>query len=236
MDPLPDTLQACRVVEALHQIYDKEAKADNPRFENGYHGHYAHCFFGGQRTDPGVLVVKSYYGIPVSKIITPMGTLACFGSGYTKVHNSQEEAVYNQDLFDMVLIKEGYQTRFGYYGPWYQITRIGDVTYPLVTWDESIFHDISYDEQKENFKKLAEHAFRQRIHTDRLGLTDHLLYRPHNPPNPQDFLTNNLNKHIYIDFCTGYIKDFNDALEKGTIRWDLWWTIMYYTHNNSPPK
>jgi hypothetical protein len=223
---LKTTLQACRVATLVHQMYDAEASKGDPKFKNWYHGHYSlSCGFRTSR--PDLLIAVSYYGIPVSKIITPMGTLHCSGSG----SSSQNMTVENLD-FDMVLIKEGYQSSHGFHGPWYQITRVGDVHFPLLPYEEST--PVPWEEMEANRAVLSEYAYRLRIHTDRLGLSERLLAGQ--AVTAQDFVTNNQNEHLHKylhKYTRDRVKDFDQSFLQGTIRWDLWWKIIYATHNNA---
>ena len=211
---LDTTLQGCRVVRMLQNMYANEDRGER-RFYTDCYGNYG--TLGRFRTDyDDLLIVNGRY---ITSIVTPLGTLTC-ACGSISISPFLEKAISSLD-FDMVLIKEGYQEWFGYLGPWYQITRVGDVHFPLRPYEE-IKTFMSDTEAAENQMLVAEQVLRQRIHTDRLGLTEKLLAGQ--PFSTKEFRTS----APWVDWA---VKAFDQNYQQGVIRWDLWWHIIYSSRN-----
>lgn len=230
-----------RVAQIVHCMYNN---ADPELFGNHYHGHYT-GLNSRERTKPGVLIAEGYYGIPISVIHTPVGKLRVTGSGHQSSGGyGMEQKILEEDPhFDMVLLKEGYQTKWGYCGPWYQITRVGDNRYPRVlalkdAWlkdkTSSLEEIIAWEQETCN--PIYRAAFERGIHNDILGWTDRLLKgeRP-----DLDELSNDLLKHCRNEYLKGfYLEMFHDKIQKlyvgDGIDWERWLSIIYSsTHLNA---
>lgn len=232
-------LDAMSVAKAMHDIYD-HAKPNT--FSNGYHGYYSSGFSYSRLTKPDIIIVEGYYGTPVSRIYTPVGKLmasgiVCTSPGY---HDKIKELSCNHSLFDMHLLKDGYQTETGYYGPWWQIIRVGDHYYPPISnldeaWaDKKTFG--SFNEQLMYYKKLHAPIFRTAyetgVHNDVLGLTQQLFKGDIKDTKwlKEYMLKHNKNNHIYEDFFHSDMQRLIDS--DGNVDWEIWHKVVHNTHLN----
>lgn len=186
-------------------------------------------------TKPGVIIVQSSYGIPISDLHTPCGTVKVAGGGYVDDRMSDELRKYD---FEMRLIRDGFENNVGCFGPWYQIMRVGSIRYEPVEYDQAWAKSAtSYDPLGPEGRKISEQvaaaAYKSGIHDDELGLTKLLLQGETVDPNL--LLKNNKNKylHMYMDFYRSDIDRFVEAQKQGSIRWDLWWRLVYSAHLNT---
>ena len=214
---LETTLHGCRVAEMLHGMYESEKER---RFVTNYGRDYG--YMGRFRTTrPDMLIARcGGYG-HIDSITTPLGTLQCTYGSTCKRPGGEEalqEALSALD-FDMVLIRETQSYKL------YQITRVGGTLFPLHPYEEVTY--MSDAEAKESRNLVAEQVMRQRIHTDRLGLTEKLLTGQ--PISVKDLVTNARGYDRYYDWL---VKLFDQHYQQGVIRWDLWWQLIYATGNS----
>ena len=224
-------LDAMQVAQEVHNLYDN---CDKRKFSNSYHGHYADGFSTRLVTKPSVIIAESYYGIPISSLHTPVGTLKVCGSGsqYAGSFGLELASLEANPKFDMVLIEEGRQHRCGYYGPWYQITRINDHVYPQIKdLSEAWATEEDIDTLRPIHAALHEQAYKQGIHTDTLGLTPRLLAGEVLETDwlIKTMLAHNKNKYIYTDYFNA---DANRLYVDGIINWKIWHKMVHDTHLN----
>ena len=105
-----------KIAKFVHNLYDSRI---DPNSKTDYHGH----FIGGvnqyYNQTNNCLILEGYYGIPASKIHTPLGYWSISGSGCGK------HKIINQHIHQNIELKmlcPGYQTQLGYYGPYWLIT------------------------------------------------------------------------------------------------------------------
>ena len=99
------------------------------------------------------LILEEYYGIP-SKIYTNLGEWNITGSGASSNNGWKEIIQILKENLGLKLLKNGYQSNFGYNGPWWVITKINGKKLPVARKKHKNFY-IEYKECKkiwENFK------------------------------------------------------------------------------------
>lgn len=230
-------LNAMRVAHAVHNMYRTESKKPLPLFSNSYQRHYVDGFSPRMQTRPGVLIAESYYDIPISTIYTPVGELKVTGSGCQGPNgHDMELEILNQDPnFDMVLVKAGFQNELGYFGPWYQITRVGTDIYPqIATFDDAwqpMESAMCPNECRKVHNMIYRAAFEMGVHDDVMGLTARLLAGER--PDPcelfKELSDNCRNPHIRTcDLQTKVQQLYTDNV----VNWTAWLSIVYSTHLN----
>jgi len=146
-----------KIVDILTKAYDKPEQYGT---QSSYHGHLADGF-SGLNTKFG-FIIESYYGILISKIITPVGTIKPTGS---TSHRSNDNRLndYINSRITMIKIADSLSDEYGCYGPYYLITHIdGEVIeHPHIQkyssinlmCDENIIRSFKYHFLKIQFDK-----------------------------------------------------------------------------------
>jgi len=143
-DNLNNAYNAARII---HSLIDNSSNVTQFGFEHFKDG--PNPFY--EQMDTG-LILEEYYETP-SKIYTSIGYWNILGS--TSSQNQGFKKIMNKlkDILGLKLIKEGYQTRNGYFGAWWEITKINDTILPISKKKEKSKY-IEYSECKNIWSKF----------------------------------------------------------------------------------
>lgn len=115
---------ALQLSKLVHNIYDSGKDTES---ENWYHGHFISGVNPYYSQTKNSLIVEGYYGIPVSKIHTPLGYWSISGSGSGRFKITDQLI---REKVGLKLICPGYQTYMGFYGPYWLVTSINGQEIP----------------------------------------------------------------------------------------------------------
>jgi len=110
-----------KIIAILTRAYDQLEKYN---FTCWYHGHLADGF-STLSTKSGI-IIESYYGILISKIITPFGSIKVSGSSSYSSNSTILEYLHSRIKMVEIAPKESSHEN-GCYGPYYLVTHIDGV-------------------------------------------------------------------------------------------------------------
>ena len=143
------------IAKFVHNLYDSNI---DPNSTTWYHGH----FIGGvnpfNKQTNNCLIIAGYYHIPVSEIHTPLGywSISGGGCGDHKIIND-----HIQKNLGLVMLCPGYQTEWGYYGPYWLVTEFNGKKVPHPEKELLPFHiDLNINNNPED-KQILDKYLKQ---------------------------------------------------------------------------